>query len=122
MGQYSVLFFITLLLTSLFIYRFTRTVSTKVNHILGDDHFIVLFVISTVFATRQYNYETKMKEAIIFTPTLNVKSSPEESAGDLFVIHEGIKVKLLRNVGDWYEIKIADGSKGWIQKESFKVI
>jgi len=29
---------------------------------------------------------------------------------------------LTNQVGDWYEIKIADGSKGWIKENDIKLI
>jgi tetratricopeptide (TPR) repeat protein len=53
-------------------------------------------------------------EAVIFAPTITVKSSPNENSTDLFVLHEGTKVKLLDNIGAWYEIRIANGSVGWL--------
>ena len=48
------------------------------------------------------------------TPTITVKSSPSISSVDLFVLHEGSKVKILDNTGEWEKIKIANGSIGWI--------
>lgn len=60
--------------------------------------------------------------AIVFDSAVAAKSSPDNSGKDLFVLHAGTKVQLLRPVGDWFEIKIADGNKGWINKTVFKKI
>jgi len=53
---------------------------------------------------------------------VSVKSSPDANSVDLFVIHEGIKVEITDNIGDWSEMKIANGSKGWIKKEEYQKI
>lgn len=60
--------------------------------------------------------------AIIFEPSIYVKASPENNSTDLFILHEGTKVKLLDEVGEWSKIKIADGNVGWLPKSSFQVI
>jgi len=85
----------------------------------------VVFVITIlifVFAQTQYSIINNNKEAIIFAPSVTAKSSPDANSTDLFVIHEGIKVKVIDNVGEWSEIKIANGSKGWVNTSVFKVI
>jgi SH3-like domain-containing protein len=53
---------------------------------------------------------------------VTVKSSPSENSIDLFVVHEGTKVKITDSVGDWYEIRIANGSVGWMKAASVKKI
>jgi tetratricopeptide (TPR) repeat protein len=83
---------------------------------------IALFIASFFLANEKYKTFRNDHEAIIFTPTLTVKSSPSDSGIDLFVIHEGTKVKLTDQVGEWFRIEIANGSVGWVQKESFKKI
>ena len=85
---------------------------------------IVLFLTLFTFtiALQKYNILKHQKEAIVFTPTITVKSSPNQNSVDLFVIHEGAKVRILEKVGNWYEIKIANGSVGWLPAEALKDI
>jgi tetratricopeptide (TPR) repeat protein len=102
--------------------------------LLGTSHFVRRFafwlsvfmllisILCVVFARHQFNEVQKVKEAIIFTPTLNVKSSPDQNSTDIFVIHEGLKVKIIDQVGDWYDIQIANGSKGWIRITDMEII
>lgn len=71
--------------------------------------------------TRNYR-EANSKEAIIFTSVVTVKSSPDVQSTDIFVIHEGLKVKLGSTIGIWHEIIIPNGSKGWVREEDFKTI
>jgi len=61
-------------------------------------------------------------KAIIFSPVVNGKSSPDDSGTDLFVIHEGTKVSVEDEVGDWLEIRLSDGNKGWIPANSLEII
>ena len=83
---------------------------------------LILTIITYIFANRQYNLANNKHTAIIFAPTLTIKSSPNNNSKDLFVIHEGIKVNIIDKVGIWYEIKIANGSIGWIEKSNAKII
>ncbi len=120
-GMLSAVFFILLLLMAL-IFLLTRIIwLKKVSFWFG-----LLFLISSVstyaLANQKFNSFKKDHEAIVFTPTVTVKSSPTESSIDLFVIHEGTKVELLDNVGDWYEISIANGSVGWIKVNDIRKI
>ena len=74
----------------------------------------ILFLCSFFLAYDSYRNINNHKEAIVFSPTVTVKSSPDENSIDLFVIHEGTKVQLIDNIGSWYEIRIANGSVGWL--------
>ncbi len=86
--------------------------------------FIILFIalISILFAWSGYTTLKSTNEAIVFTPTITVKSSPDEKSTDLFVVHEGTKVRLLDNISGWYEIKIANGSVGWLPVSALEKI
>jgi tetratricopeptide (TPR) repeat protein len=82
--------------------------------------FIALFTFFIAFQKyRSYHIE---REAIVFTPTITVKSSPNPNSVDLFVIHEGSKVKIMDEVGEWYEIRIANGSVGWLPASGIRKI
>lgn len=88
--------------------------------------FFIIFLIGvgiSFFATnRMYNEVATQKFAIVFTSNAYVKSSPDDKSTDLFVLHQGTKLKLLDEIGDWYQIEIADGNKGWFKKESLQAI
>ena len=56
-------------------------------------------------------------------PVSSVKSSPSDgSAKDLFILHEGTRVRILDNVGGYSQIEIADGRQGWIPSGEIEVI
>ena len=60
------------------------------------------------------------KTAIVITPNLYVKSSPEDNGQDLFVIHGGLKVSLDDEIGEWLKIRLADGKTGWVKDTEIK--
>ena len=82
----------------------------------------LLFVAMTSFAVSARNDMLLHEEAIVMGSAISVKSSPDRSATDLFVLHEGTKVKLLSEVDEWCEVVIADGKKGWTLKSNIEEI
>ncbi|MCF8299124.1 MAG: tetratricopeptide repeat protein [Saprospiraceae bacterium] len=113
-------FFIFIVLLAFF--RLSRSLALRKASFWIGMVFLLFSLLSIGFAYTQHKNITAHKEAIIFTPTVTVKSSPDEKSTDLFVIHEGLKIELQDNVGDWYKIKIANGSIGWIEEGDFRRI
>ena len=87
---------------------------------------IVLLLLSAgalSFSVWQKSDSVKTDTAIVMSPVSSVKSSPSSgSSKDLFVIHEGTKVKILDEVGDWKNISLADGRQGWIKTADIEII
>jgi tetratricopeptide (TPR) repeat protein len=67
-----------------------------------------------VFSYHHKQLTTSHDNAIVFSPSVTVKSSPDESGTDLFLIHEGTKVIIEDTLGVWTEIQLEDGNKGWL--------
>lgn len=77
---------------------------------------------SLFFAYKIYNYEQSKEFAIIFSPSVYVKSAPDAGATDLFILHEGTKIQILDTINDWIEIKIENGNVGWLPKNNVEII
>ena len=60
--------------------------------------------------------------AVIMSPTVTVKGSPNDSGTNLFILHEGTTVNVTDSLGDWNEIKIRNGNQGWILKSDLERI
>ena len=75
-----------------------------------------IFTLTSSLRNRSLVYHND--HAIIFSPAVNGKSSPDQSGKDLFVLHEGTKVTVEDEVGGWYEIRLSDGNKGWVPSNS----
>ena len=84
---------------------------------------MVLVSLSSLALTiRNKNLVYNSREAIIFSPLVNGKSSPDNSGTDLFLLHEGTKVTVEDEVGEWFEVRLSDGNKGWIPSNSLEII
>lgn len=86
---------------------------------------VILFVVSASsfsFALRNKTLVYESQRAVVFAPIVNGKSSPDTSGTDLFVLHEGSTVSVEDVVGDWYEIILSDGNKGWVPSTSLTII
>ena len=84
--------------------------------------FIVLVIIANLFASNQKGELMNRNHAIVFVPTVTIKSSPDASGTDLFILHEGTKVFIKSKLGDWSEIEMEDGNVGWIPSKDIEVI
>ena len=79
---------------------------------------LLLAVASLCFSVWQKNDYFSADEAIVMKPVISVKSSPSaEATKDLFILHEGTKVKVIDQVGSWYNIELSDGRQGWLKSE-----
>ena len=82
----------------------------------------ILFVFATSFSIIEGNELKDATEAIVIAQSAAVKSSPDSTGSDLFIIHEGTKVEVLSSFDGWTEIMIADGNKGWVIDEAVERI
>jgi uncharacterized protein YgiM (DUF1202 family) len=83
---------------------------------------LVLALLSLAVAKMQNNYFNGHKHAIVFNGTVNVKSAPGDGQKTLFVIHEGTKVGILEQNGDWIKVELPNGNIGWIGAAAVKTI
>ena len=75
------------------------------------------------FATySSYQAKITKKEAIIFTSSIVVNSAPTANSTNLFILHSGSKIEILDTIGEWINIKIANGSSGWIKESGCKIL
>jgi tetratricopeptide (TPR) repeat protein len=85
----------------------------------------VLLLFSLFFVYLSYvegQVEFGAGQAILTVPNTYIKSAPDTSGTDLFMIHEGIKLNILDRVGEWSKVRLADGKIGWVQQSTFAVI
>jgi len=113
-------FILCLFLLSLYIY--SSRYRYKVTGFWLAVVFFIISVTSLAFALRNKSLVYDTHKAIIMSPAVSGKSSPDNSGTDLFVLHEGTKVTIEDEVKEWFEIRLSDGNKGWIPGTSLKAI
>lgn len=84
--------------------------------------FLALFITSSYFAIRGRQDILSPSEGVVMHTAVPVKSSPDRASKDLFVIHEGTKVRVVGDLREWCEVILADGNKGWIEASSIEMI
>ncbi|MCQ2153775.1 MAG: BatD family protein [Bacteroidales bacterium] len=100
-----------------------RSAPVRKAGFFGGLQCLVLVALCVVFASAGRSDSRKADEAVVMRSVAAVKSSPADgSSTDLFVLHEGTKLKILDVVGDWSDIELADGRQGWIRTSDFEVI
>lgn len=120
-GYVSVgMFMLFLVMAALFFYS-GRVGIKKTGFIVGIIAF-VLTLSAVFFAMKQERRMTVRDEAVVVTPSVTVKGAPDLSGTDLFLIHEGLKVRVVGQLGDWYNIRLADGNEGWVAKSDLEKI
>jgi len=100
-----------LFLTLLGLYFFARTGEVKRISFWAGCFLIVFTIFSWSFAAKQKSRLVNHSYAIVMQPTVTVKSSPSEKGTNLFVIHEGLKVRITDKLGDWVAINVDGGKK-----------
>ncbi len=117
----ALLFFI-FTLAGLLIYLFSRRMLLKKSAFISGLVALLMFVITLFAALSRHRDIVNPDTAIILAPSVVVRSSPSESGTELFILHEGTKVKVSEEVSGWQNIKVIDGREGWILADDFEAI
>lgn len=123
-GSWAVLSIICsfLFFTAIAVLLISRKPRVRTGMLIASIIFLIGLIFSIVFAYQENARYIKNPEAIIMQSVVTAKSTPNRSGNDLFVIHEGLKVQIADQVGEWYEIRLSNGEKGWIEQQSLEVI
>lgn len=114
-------FILTILTLSLFIFG-KRIILKKIGFIAAICFFLIT-ILANLFASEQKAELINHDNAIIMAPSVTVKSTPNESGTDLFILHEGRKVMIKDNtMKEWKEIRLEDGNVGWVPTSVIEII
>lgn len=106
----------------LLLFKFAPTTGgRKLSFVLACVVFL-FFIFAVLFA---FSLRAKAKSednAVVMVPVSNVKSAPNSTGNNLFILHEGSKVEILEQAGKWCRIEISDGRQGWLEGKDIEVI
>lgn len=110
-------------LAMLLLYLLSGRVAARRTGFFSAIVFILFAGMCLWFSLWQRSDYQRADSAIVMRPVSSVKSSPSaESSTDLFILHEGTKVTILDEVGDWRNICLADGRQGWMLSADMEII
>lgn len=116
-----ILFALTIILTGVLL--FSKKSGLRKISFSFSAFFLLLSILFFIFATTQMGNIRERDTAIIMSPSVTVKSTPTSAGTDLFIIHEGRKVKILdSSMKEWVEIRLEDGNTGWIPVDVMEII
>lgn len=72
----------------------------------------ITFFLAITFGAKSY-HDALRAEAIVVSSTLNLKSEPKDEAKTILVVHDGLKVSIMRQLDEWIEVRLPNGDKGW---------
>jgi len=116
----SVLF--ALVLFFFYLFKFGKTVAARKNGFaFGFASIVLLILFAFLFYGKINQLETE-KYGVILAKEVSVRVSPDENAKTAFIIHEGLKIRLEDKVGEWINITLPDGKKGWAKSSVLEMI
>lgn len=83
---------------------------------------VIIFIFGNVFASQLKDFTTNSKCAVIVSPTATAKKTPTDQGADACILHEGTRADIIDALKGWYEIRLADGTEGWISEKDVEVI
>ena len=105
------------------VYLFAGHLTLRKIGFYGGVLFLIIFLLSNLFAFQQKQMLMKRNGAIVTAPSVTIKKTPVANSADQGVIHEGTRVDIIDDtMRDWKEIHLADGREGWIPASQIEKI
>jgi tetratricopeptide (TPR) repeat protein len=115
-NQSIVSFFLFLLLFALFL--FASTIRYKQVTFWFAVITLSYSLLTFSFGSSQRSKLVHHNSGVITERSVRMKGSPSETGTELFILHEGLSVQITDKLGDWIEIRLADGNKGWVKESA----
>ncbi|MCZ4318287.1 tetratricopeptide repeat protein [Aequorivita viscosa] len=111
----------SILFVALFLFYYFAYTEKRKRLLFASSMFAGIFLVATLtMAFLTYSDFTKKQPAIIFASEIEVKTEPSMGSSVAFILHEGTKVQISAQDGNWYRITLADGKDGWIPATDLK--
>lgn len=110
------------MLTLFLVYLLSQRMRWRKTGFYGTLAAGVIFVITAWCAAGERREMLDQSQAVVMHASIPVKSSPDKSSTDIFLLHEGTVVTITGELDSWVEITIADGKKGWVENRVIEVI
>jgi tetratricopeptide (TPR) repeat protein len=109
-------FFLFLFLFALFL--FATTIRNKQLTFWLAVIALTYSLVTFSFGSSQRSKLIHHNSGVITERSVRMKGSPSETGTELFILHEGLSVQITDKLGDWIEIRLADGNKGWVKESA----
>lgn len=110
--------FFWLLAGAVFVFFAYRRVYLRRIALVAGIVFFSAFSIALALSIKRTEELGAHREAVIMATEVTVRSAPDETGVESFIIHEGLKVVILSIRDDRYQIRLEDGKNGWVEKSA----
>lgn len=83
---------------------------------------VVVCVVALFFALSERHRTLHSPDAIVMQRSATARTSPDDTGKDAFILYEGTWVRVTAVLGDWSEVEIPDGNKGWVNTTAIEAI
>lgn len=81
---------------------------------LGGLPVLLIGLIPLFLAFSRVHLEVESDMAILQEKEMPLYTAPDEASAELFKLHEGTKVQIIDQIGEWYKIRLLNGDQGWL--------
>ena len=99
-----------------------KTYGTKKTAFFSALAITLVFIVAIINLCVSNSMADSHDQAIVLSPAVSVKTSPEIDSADKFLLHEGTKVEIDDVINEWSKIRLADGNTGWIENSYIETI
>jgi len=83
---------------------------------------LLLFGITFALAAQRNATQQNSNQAIILAKETALKDAADADSPDILTLHEGTKIGLLDQIGEWHKVRLPNGEQGWLVEGSFEEI
>lgn len=117
----SIILFLALII-AVGVYMISTQITIRKISFYSGIVLLSMMIIANTFAFKQKDKVVNRSTGIVMSASVSIYTSPDAHSQELFRLHEGSKVRIKREEGNWFEIVIANGSVGWLQKKNIEKI
>jgi tetratricopeptide (TPR) repeat protein len=80
------------------------------------------FIVTYLLGLSALRSKSENKFAIITAKEIKIMNEPTLTASSRIALHEGTKIRVVENNGDWVLIKLDNGNEGWVKINDIGII
>ena len=101
----------------IFFWLFGKDRAQKKKGLLIAMIFLFLSFLTFFLSYSQRSNLTDGKEAVILVKEVVLRSAPDSESQKELDLHEGTKVIILDQIGEWFKIQLVNGDQGWLEQK-----
>jgi tetratricopeptide (TPR) repeat protein len=105
-----------------FVFVNSNTLLIKRIALLVSSLLVISFVVTYFLGSSAMNAKYENKFAIILSKEVKIMNEPTALAKSKFSLHEGTKIRVVENNGNWLLIKLDNGNEGWVKMNDVGII